>query len=181
MPDLVESSKSNIADGYNKAVSFGRRLPKMLTTQKASETVTLRFCYNCGAVLSNDFKPGNDCPACERAIEAIANVPPGYSNNSSETARLKNQQKLENEALKWLNKGFVVVRQTSHLIELRKPKRFSEKWAVAWLIAGIPFPGMALAYAGGYAVWHVVRKEQSVLLTIESDGTLQIEKNSDPI
>ena len=83
---------------------------------------------------------------------------------------------LQRAMLDWAGKGYVVVRQRSNFVEMRKPKRFSPKWAAAWVIAGIPLPGAALLYGGGYAVWHSVRKERVALLLLDSDGSVGVEE-----
>lgn len=136
-----------------------------------SGTGILGFCPSCGAVLRAGFILGDECPACREPVDAALSHPPdaGLVTTPDVSAVL------DAAILEWARKGYSVVRQGQGFAEMRKLRRFSAKWAAAWTIAGIPLPGLALAYAGGYAIWHAVRREKSICLVVESDGTLRTE------
>jgi hypothetical protein len=74
-------------------------------------------------------------------------------------------------------KGFLIVRHQRYFVEMRKPKRFSGKWATAWFVAGLPLPGFAVVYPVGYAVWHAFKGEKGVQMFVGTDGNLRIEES----
>lgn len=132
------------------------------------------FCSECGAVLSPYHALGEFCPACGKRVERPSAEPPASRPELPATAT----DALESSIREWGKRGYVVVRQRRDFAEMRRPRRFSAKWAAAWVIAGIPLPGAPLAYAGGYALWHVVRKEKVVFLLAEADGNVRVERSS---
>jgi hypothetical protein len=139
-----------------------------------------RFCPQCGAVLEREFQPGERCPACNEKVAEIAHTPPGNESEAPEAEEKASgydkkaaAEKLDLAIAKWAKKGFYIVRHKKNRVEMRKPKRFSKKLATAWLVAGIPLPGFAWLYGGGYAAYHVLRKDRLVTLEVGEDGELQ--------
>ena len=135
----------------------------------ASSSPRIAFCPFCGAVLSDSFEMGGLCPQCNERIETTSGTIP--TDEATPQVRALNRT-----ILKYAERGFYVVRQKRDFAEMRKPKRFSPGWAAAWFIAGIPLPGVAPLYAVGYAAWHVLKREEHVVILSDADGNVRVEK-----
>ncbi len=145
-----------------------RRNPK----REPTEQVTVRFCPFCGAVLPRPFREGSACPQCKEVLRTTrSSLPP-----EPDVARA---QAFEDAILDYAQRGYYVVRQKSDFVEMRKPKKFSKKWAAAWFVAGLPLPGFAVVYPVGYAVWHAFKGEKGVQMFVGTDEKLRVEESKE--
>lgn len=157
---------SGIVDRLLRAFRF-RRQPIVVAPDSPSP---IAFCPFCGAVLDIHFKSANFCPSCGKQIRQAAETPPlGDTPNPSK----ESQEALAQAILRYTLGGWYVVRHKSDLAELRKPKRFS--WTLAWatFAAGFPLPGWAIIFPAVYAMWHMAKKEKTLLLYIDGNGNVQ--------
>ncbi|MCH8088606.1 MAG: hypothetical protein IH955_01170 [Chloroflexi bacterium] len=157
-----DSQKKGLKESATGAV---QRLLRRKSGREPTEQVAVRFCPFCGAVLGSAFESGK-CPRCNELIEIAPANPTQFETHE-----------LEQAVLRYAKKGFLVVRHQRYFVEMRKPKRFSGKWAATWFVAGLPLPGFAVFYPVGYAVWHAFKGEKGVQMFVGTDGKLRIEES----
>lgn len=152
-----------------------KRKPK--GNEQTDATPRIAFCPFCGAVLGSSFSGVGECPACHNGIvlsSAIESERPS-PNQPTILGDGRQAKGLEQAILSYAKMGYYVVRQTQDFVEVRKPQRFSPRWAAAWFIGTIPFAGLGLV---GYAVWHVAKREATVVIFVDRDGRPRIEKTN---
>ena len=152
------------------ASRVGQSLPKRSSSRAHAGIghIDVTFCPFCGAILGTSFGNGSNCPACNQLVSWAASSPPGQALSSAEVKRA-----LDEAVLSHAKRRYYVVRQTQDFVEMRKPKRLSPAWAAAWVVVGVPLPGLAVLYPVGYAIWHALKGETSIAIYVGPDGKLR--------
>ncbi|MCH7621065.1 MAG: hypothetical protein IH870_04125 [Chloroflexi bacterium] len=155
------------------------QLPKRKSKGNVQTDTTSRiaFCPFCGAVLGSSFSGVGQCLACHNEIVLSAAIEaerpsPDKTITPGDGPQMKG---FEQAILSYARIGYYVVRQTQDFVEMRKPPRFSLRWAAAWFIGTIPFAGLGLV---GYAVWHIAKREATVVIFVDKDGQARIEQTN---
>ena len=127
------------------------------------------FCGECGALLPHQKSVGDRCVACGVQLTKLLDQPLTSTDITHQTAL---KQAIDNQ----VKRGYYIVRQRGDFVEMRKPRKLSKAWVGAWLVAGVPLPGVALIFPGAYAVWHALREEDGVYLFVGAGGKVRTEK-----
>ena len=143
--------------------------------EKADVLENITFCPFCGAVLATSLGSTGDCPACQKHIELKSGTAEADDPliEASPSIRSSQSTEFEQAILSQAKEGYYVVRQTKNFVEMRKPKKFSRRWAAAWFIGTIPFVGLGVV---GYAAWHVAKTEETILIVADQAGRATVER-----